>query len=47
MVLLGVAFRLPVLTGEAEVLVDEELATAGVAGGEDGKANDDSCNTNQ
>lgn len=31
------------LSLEAEVLVDEELAGAGIAGGEDGEADDNSC----
>lgn len=31
------------LSGEAKVLVDEELADARVSGGDNGEANDDSC----
>ncbi len=34
---------LAVLTGQAEVLIDKELAGARVAGGEDGENNDDTC----
>ena len=40
-VLLG----LPVLAGQSEVLVDEELAGDRVAGGEEGEPDDDTCET--
>ena len=34
---------LAVLAGESEVLVEDELAGDGVAGGEEGEADDDTC----
>ena len=40
---LSVVVRLAVLAGESEVLVDKELAGDGVAGGEEGEPDDDTC----